>query len=58
MMCILSILLTLSPPQKKSRKFLAPSHQAVVQIQKLAVELFEFVPLLDENVQEIFFHFF
>jgi hypothetical protein len=25
----------------------------VVQIQKLAVEVFEFVPLLDENVQEI-----
>ena len=30
----------------------------MVQIQKLAVELFEFVPLLDENVQEKFFTFF
>jgi hypothetical protein len=30
----------------------------VVQIQKLAVELFEVVPLLGEKVQEIFFTFF
>ena len=44
---------------KKSEKlFLHLPIQAVVQIQKLAVEVFEFVPLLDENVQEKFFTFF
>ena len=53
-----SIPLTLAPPQKKWKTFPARSHQAVVQIQKLAVEVFEFVPLLDENVQEKFFTFF
>ena len=53
---LLSIPLTLSSPREKL--FLHLPIQAVVQIQKLAVEVFEFVPLLDENVQEKFFTFF
>ena len=44
-------------PRNFPKNFPAPSHQAVVQIQKLAVEVFEFVLLLDENVQEKFFTF-
>jgi hypothetical protein len=49
----------LDPPQKKWKSFPAPSHQAMmVHIQKLTVELFEYVPLLDEKVQEKFFTFF
>ena len=54
----LSIPLTLALPRKFPKTFPARSHQAVVQIQKLAVEVFEFVPLLDENVQEKFFENF
>ena len=49
---------TLALLKKSEKTFPAPSHQGVVQIQKLAVEVFEFVPLLDENVQEKFFTFF
>jgi hypothetical protein len=45
-------------PSSKQVKNFSCSHQAVVQIQKLAVVVFEFVPLLDENVQEKFFTFF
>jgi hypothetical protein len=51
---ILSIPLTLALPRNFPKTFPAPFHQAMVQIQKLAVEVFEFVPLLDEKVQEKF----
>ena len=47
-----SIPLTLALPRNFPKTFPALSHQAMVQTQKLAVEVFEFVPLLDEKVQE------
>ena len=42
-MYVLSIPLTLASPQKKWKTFPARSHQAVVQIQKLAVEVYKSV---------------
>ena len=49
---VFSFPLTLALPRNFPKHFPAPSHQAMVQIQKLAFEIFEFVPLLDEKVQE------
>jgi hypothetical protein len=42
---------------KKVKNLSCTFHQAVVQIQKLAFEVFEFVPLLDESAGNVF-HFF
>ena len=53
---LLSIPLTLALPRNFPKSFPALSPQAMVQIQKLAVdsEVFEFVLLLDEKVQKKF----
>jgi hypothetical protein len=40
---------------KKVKNFRARSDQAMVQVQKLQRQVLEFVPLLDEKVQEKFF---
>ena len=52
---LLSIPLTLALLKTSEKLFLHLLIQAVVQIQKLAVEVFEFVPLLDAKKV---FHFF
>jgi hypothetical protein len=43
---------------KKVKKIPARFHQVMVQIQKLKHQVYEFVPLLDENVQGRVFTFF
>ena len=48
----------LGPSLKKVKNVSCTFSSRMGQIQKLAVEVFEFVPLLDDNVQAKFFAFF